>query len=691
MEREYMEFDVVIVGAGPAGLSAACRLKQKAAEAGQEISVCVVEKGSEVGAHILSGAVFEPRALNELFPDWKELGAPLNTPVTGDDIYVLKSAESATKVPNFFVPKTMHNEGNYIISLGNLCRWLAQQAEGLGVEIYPGFAAQEALIDENGVVRGIVTGDLGVDREGNPKEGYYTPGMELRAKYTLFAEGCRGHIGKQLIKKYNLDSEADAQHYGIGIKEIWDIDPSKHKPGLVVHTAGWPLNDENTGGSFLYHLENNQVFVGLIIDLSYSNPHLSPFDEFQRYKHHPVVKQYLEGGKRVAYGARAICKGGLNSLPKMVFPGGALIGCDLGTLNFAKIKGSHTAMKSGMLAADAIAEALAAGREGGDELSSYVDAFKASWLYDELFRSRNFGAAIHKFGAIGGGAFNFIDQNIFGGKIPVTLHDDKPDYACLKKASEAPKIDYPKPDGKLSFDKLSSVFLSNTNHEEDQPIHLKLADASIPIEKNLPLYDEPAQRYCPAGVYEVVANDDGSKRFQINAQNCVHCKTCDIKDPAQNITWVAPEGTGGPNYPNMGNEKGSLGSLFHAAPVSPAAGRWERTRRGSRRRAIRCRRSGAAPPARPAGRTRCDAPAPRGCRAPAGRAWVPGCGGRSRRAADARRPPRPRPRRWWRSAVPAPRPRPAPAGSPRRRAHRRRGYRPFPPESPGNSRRRRGE
>lgn len=397
--------------------------------------------------------------------------------------------------------------------------------------------------------------------------------MELRAKYTLFAEGCRGHIGKQLIKKYNLDSEADAQHYGIGIKEIWDIDPSKHKPGLVVHTAGWPLNDENTGGSFLYHLENNQVFVGLIIDLSYSNPHLSPFDEFQRYKHHPVVKQYLEGGKRVAYGARAICKGGLNSLPKMVFPGGALIGCDLGTLNFAKIKGSHTAMKSGMLAADAIAEALTAGREGGDELSNYVDAFKASWLYDELFRSRNFGAAIHKFGAIGGGAFNFIDQNIFGGKIPVTLHDDKPDYACLKKASEAPKIDYPKPDGKLSFDKLSSVFLSNTNHEEDQPIHLKLADASIPIEKNLPLYDEPAQRYCPAGVYEVVANDDGSKRFQINAQNCVHCKTCDIKDPAQNITWVAPEGTGGPNYPTCkANEKGSLGSLFSCCAYQSGCG-----------------------------------------------------------------------------------------------------------------------
>ncbi|UCJ15894.1 electron transfer flavoprotein-ubiquinone oxidoreductase [Pseudomonas sp. MM211] len=554
MEREFMEFDVVIVGAGPAGLSAACRLKQKAAEAGQEISVCVVEKGSEVGAHILSGAVFEPRALDELFPDWKELGAPLNTPVKGDDIYVLKDANSSVKVPGFFVPKTMHNEGNYIISLGNLCRWLAQQAENLGVEIYPGFAAQEALIDESGVVRGIVTGDLGVDREGNPKEGYYTPGMELRAKYTLFAEGCRGHLGKQLIKKYNLDSEADAQHYGIGIKEIWDIDPSKHQQGLVVHTAGWPMDimgTENTGGSFLYHLENNQVVVGLIIDLSYANPHLSPFDEFQRLKHHPVFKQYLDGGKRVAYGARAIAKGGLNSLPKMVFPGGALIGCDLGTLNFAKIKGSHTAMKSGMLAAEAIAEALAAGRQGGDELGNYVNAFKASWLYDELFRSRNFGAAIHKYGAVVGGGINWVDQNLFGGKLPFTLHDNKPDYACLKPAAESKKIDYPKPDGKLSFDKLSSVFLSNTNHEEEQPCHLKLADPSIPINKNLPLYDEPAQRYCPAGVYEVVANDDGSKRFQINAQNCVHCKTCDIKDPAQNITWVAPEGTGGPNYPNM--------------------------------------------------------------------------------------------------------------------------------------------
>ncbi|RON95670.1 electron transfer flavoprotein-ubiquinone oxidoreductase [Pseudomonas fluorescens] len=554
MEREYMEFDVVIVGAGPAGLSAACRLKQKAAEAGKEISVCVVEKGSEVGAHILSGAVFEPRALNELFPDWKELGAPLNTPVTRDDIFVLKNAESAQKIPDFFVPKTMHNEGNYIISLGNLCRWLAQQAENLGVEIYPGFAAQEALIDEQGVVRGIITGDLGVDREGNPKEGLYTPGMELRGKYTLFAEGCRGHIGKQLIKRYNLDSDADAQHYGIGLKEIWEIDPAKHQPGLVVHTAGWPLDimgTENTGGSFLYHLENNQVVVGLIVDLSYSNTYLSPFDEFQRLKHHPVLAQYLEGGKRISYGARAICKGGLNSLPKMVFKGGALIGCDLGTLNFAKIKGSHTAMKSGMLAAESVADALFAEKDGTEELTTYVDAFKKSWLYDELFASRNFGPAIHKFGAIVGGGFNWLDQNIFAGKLPFTLHDTKPDYACLKLAADCKKIDYPKPDGKLSFDKLSSVFISGTNHEEEQPCHLKLTDPSIPISKNLPLYDEPAQRYCPAGVYEVITKEDGEKRFQINAQNCVHCKTCDIKDPAQNITWVTPEGAGGPTYPNM--------------------------------------------------------------------------------------------------------------------------------------------
>lgn len=546
-----MEFDVVIVGAGPSGLSAACRLKQKAADAGKELSVCVVEKGSEVGAHILSGAVFETRALDELFPNWKELGAPLNTPVQRDDIYLLKNAENGQKIPDFFVPKTMHNQGNYIISLGNLCRWLAEQAENLGVEVYPGFAAQEALINEDGAVYGILTGDMGVDRDGNPKDGMYTPGMELRAKYTFFAEGCRGHIGKQLIKRYNLDSEADAQHYGIGIKEIWDIDPAKHEEGLVVHTAGWPLDNDNPGGSFLYHTENNQVAVGMIIDLSYSNPHLSPFDEFQRYKHHPVISQYLEGGTRVAYGARALTKGGLNSLPKMVFPGGALIGCDLGTLNFAKIKGNHTAMKSGMLAAEAAADAILQGREGGDELTAYVDGFKASWLYEDLFCSRNFGPAIHKFGAVLGGAFNFIDQNIFGGKIPFTLRDTTPDYAKLKLAADSKKIVYPKPDGKLSFDKLSSVFLSNTNHEEIQPCHLKLADASIPLGKNLAMYDEPAQRYCPAGVYEIVTQDNGEQKFQINAQNCVHCKTCDIKDPAQNITWVAPEGTGGPNYPNM--------------------------------------------------------------------------------------------------------------------------------------------
>ncbi len=551
MEREFMEFDVVIVGAGPSGLSAACRLKQKAADAGKELSVCVVEKGSEVGAHILSGAVFETRALDELFPNWKELGAPLNTPVQRDDIYLLKNAENGQKIPDFFVPKTMHNQGNYIISLGNLCRWLAEQAENLGVEVYPGFAAQEALINEDGAVYGILTGDMGVDRDGNPKDGMYTPGMELRAKYTFFAEGCRGHIGKQLIKRYNLDSEADAQHYGIGIKEIWDIDPAKHEEGLVVHTAGWPLDNDNPGGSFLYHTENNQVAVGMIIDLSYSNPHLSPFDEFQRYKHHPVISQYLEGGTRVAYGARALTKGGLNSLPKMVFPGGALIGCDLGTLNFAKIKGNHTAMKSGMLAAEAAADAILQGREGGDELTAYVDGFKASWLYEDLFCSRNFGPAIHKFGAVLGGAFNFIDQNIFGGKIPFTLRDTTPDYAKLKLAADSKKIVYPKPDGKLSFDKLSSVFLSNTNHEEIQPCHLKLADASIPLGKNLAMYDEPAQRYCPAGVYEIVTQDNGEQKFQINAQNCVHCKTCDIKDPAQNITWVAPEGTGGPNYPNM--------------------------------------------------------------------------------------------------------------------------------------------
>ncbi|MEC9358777.1 MAG: electron transfer flavoprotein-ubiquinone oxidoreductase [Pseudomonadota bacterium] len=550
VERDVMEYDVVVVGAGPAGLSAACRLKQIAEETGKEINVCVVEKGSEVGAHILSGAVFEPRALDELFPDWKDRGAPLNAPVVRDDVYLFRSETAATKLPNLFVPKTMHNEGNYIISLGNLCRWLGEQAEALGVEIYPGFAAQDAII-EDGIVRGIVTGDLGVDREGKPKEGAYTPGMELRAKYTLFAEGCRGHIGKRLLEQYNLREGVDPQHFGIGLKELWEIDPARHEKGLVVHGAGWPLDDANPGGSFLYHLENNMVVVGLIVDLSYTNPFLSPFDEFQRFKHHPVIKQYLEGGKRVSYGARAITKGGYNSLPKMVFPGGALIGCDLGTLNFAKIKGSHTAMKSGMLAAEAVAEKLAGGAEGGDVVSAYPEKFKASWLSDELFRSRNFGPAIHKYGVLLGGAFNYLDQNWFGGKLPLTLHDTKPDHECLKKAAESKRITYAKPDGKLSFDKLSSVFLSSTNHEEDQPIHLTLKDPSIPIDKNLPLYDEPAQRYCPAGVYEVVDADNGGKRFQINQQNIVPCKTCDIKDPAQNIVWIAPEGSGGPNYPNM--------------------------------------------------------------------------------------------------------------------------------------------
>ncbi len=546
--RESMEYDVVIVGAGPSGLAAAIRMKQLAAEKETEVSVCVLEKGSEVGSHILSGAVLDPRALNELLPDWKEQGAPVTTEVT-EDRFMMLSEKGGLKVPNLFLPGCFKNHGNYIISLGNLCRWLGEQAEAMGVEIYPGFAAAEVLYDDSGKVYGVATGDLGVGREGEHTANYQ-PGMELHAKYTFFAEGCRGNLGKQLAAKFGLRDDADPPSYGIGLKELWEIDPAKHKPGLVVHSAGWPLDPSTYGGSFMYHFEDNLVSLGFVVGLDYQNPYLDPYREFQRFKTHPKVAPFFEGGKRIAYGARAIYAGGHQALPKLAFPGGCLIGDDAGMLNAPRIKGTHTSMKSGMLAAEAAFAALQAEAPAA-ELSAYPEAFAKSWVNDELYRARNFKPLMKK--GLRTGAFLFgIDQNLFRGKAPWTLHVTKPDNEAIKPKDQFEPIDYPKPDGKLTFDRLTNLSFSNTNHEENQPVHLVLKDPHIAIDYNLAKFDAPEQRYCPAGVYEILRDDDGSNpRLQINAQNCVHCKTCDIKDPKQNINWVPPEGGGGPNYPNM--------------------------------------------------------------------------------------------------------------------------------------------
>jgi electron-transferring-flavoprotein dehydrogenase len=540
IERERMEYDVVIVGAGPAGLAASIRLKQLAAASGSEIAVCVIEKGSEVGAHILSGAVFEPRALNELIPDWRERGAPLNTPAI-DDRFLLLSKRHSWRLPT---PPQMHNHGNYIISLGNLCRWLATQAEELGVEIYPGFAAAEVLYDDDGRVLGVATGDMGIGKDGQPTASY-TPGVELRGRETLFAEGARGSLTKTLVHRFHLRDECDPQTYAIGLKELWEIAPEKHQPGLVVHTVGWPLDNRTYGGSFLYHLEGGQVSVGFVIGLDYDNPYLNPFEEFQRFKTHPAIRHFFEGGRRIAYGARALNEGGFQSIPRLDFPGGALVGCAAGFVNVPKIKGSHTAMKSGMVAAETVFARL-----GGDTRASVRAALERSWVWDELYRVRNIRPSF-RLGMWAGLAYSAIDTYLLRGRAPWTFHNHA-DYDQLARADSVPPIAYPRPDGKVSFDRLSSVFISNTNHEEGQPPHLKLRDPEKAISINYRLYDSPEQRYCPAGVYEIV--DDGAgggKRLQINAQNCVHCKTCDIKDPEQNIDWVVPEGGGGPNYPNM--------------------------------------------------------------------------------------------------------------------------------------------